>query len=64
MAPMFSSSDTRQGDALDALIESRIDLALTPEVKAQLAARGVTEAAARVHLRKRAAEGLVAEFAK
>ena len=47
---------------LDALIEERIDLALTPAVKAQLAARGISEAAARIHLRMRATESLLAAY--
>lgn len=45
-----------------AMIESRIDLALTPAVLAELAARGITETAARVKLRDRAARGLNAAF--
>ena len=49
-------------DALDALVESRIDLALTPAVRAKLAARGISEEYARAHLRQKVAFGLAAEF--
>lgn len=46
---------------LDAQIESRIDLALTAEVLAKLARKGVSESAARQHLRVRAAQALIRE---
>ena len=66
MAPTtLSAPAARQASKdLDAIIEARIDMALTPAVLAKLAAKGVTESAARIHLRKRAAEGLLAEYAK
>lgn len=61
MAPTFlSSTKAREAAAkLDAMIESRIELALTPAVLAKLAAKGITEAAARVKLRESAAKALL-----
>lgn len=64
MAPI-TSSEARQGASiLDSVIEERISLQLTPEVVAKLAAKGISEPAARSHLRQRAAEALLAEYAR
>lgn len=62
-ASQLSTTEARQAAAkLDAIVEARIDLALTPEVLARLAARGITETAARIRLRQKAADALLAEY--
>jgi hypothetical protein len=61
----LSSAEARQAArTLDSVIESRIDLALTPAILAKLAAKGITEAAARVRLRECAAKALLSEYAR
>lgn len=60
----LSSDEARMAAAkLDAIVEERITLALTPEVLAKLAAKGYTEATAREFLRQRAAQALIREYA-
>lgn len=63
MALSLSSSSARKAATdLDAIVESRISLALTPEILTRLALKGVSESAAREHLRKSVAKALLAEY--
>ena len=63
-ASLSVSEARKAASELDALIEERVDLALTPDVLTRLALKGVTEEAARNHLRKCAANALLAEYGR
>lgn len=63
MAPTLSPTEAREAAAtLDAIIEQRISLQLTPAVLAKLAAKGHSESHAREYLRQCAAKALLAEY--
>jgi hypothetical protein len=64
MASTFTPTERQAAADLDAIIESRIDLALTPAILTRLAAKGITEAAARQKLRLDAAKALLTEYAR